>query len=565
MRIFRRRRHGMVIATLTIATSLLFLSATMLVPIRERPRNMFREDVGSPLPQDTTDSPPGLLGDPLETPFSFLDTNPPKRAPSPPAPEPKEPNEPKELDSAKPGLPRRAPVYAPLPSASGSERQQQVREAMVHSWKAYREYLGHDEIHPLTGGFTDWRCDCPGEKTGLGLTLIDALDTLWLMDLKPEFNEAVRWISTELSFHKNMQVSVFETTIRFLGGLLGAYELSGVPILLTKAQELGDVLMYAFGESRVFPFPLVNLQTHHTAMWGWTPNLLLAEVATLQLEFRTLSLLTGNPRYDQKVTAVMTALYESSHIPGQENPGALPPLLSDSGVFRDRGMTLGAFGDSAYEYLLKQWVLTGDKLYLKMYTDAAALIRSKLVRKSSTGHTFIGVLEGDGRFVSAAMDQLVCYAGGMFALASYYGLGDDLALAEELAEGCHFLYNSTATGLGADSVHWNLPGALDPTPYTVSDAKWILRPETVETYFYLYRITGKKMYQEWGWEFFQACQKWARVERGYAGITDVRDGSHKNNKMESFWLAETLKYLYLLFGDQRMLPLDDWGLNTEAH
>jgi mannosyl-oligosaccharide alpha-1,2-mannosidase len=92
----------------------------------------------------------------------------------------------------------------------------------------------------------------------------------------------------------------------------------------------------------------------------------------------------------------------------------------------------------------------------------------------------------------------------------------------------------------------------------------ILRPETVESLFYLWRLTGNKTYQEWGWNIFQAFEKNSRVESGYVGLKDVNTGA-KDNKMQSFFLAETLKYLYLLFSPSSVISLDEWVFNTEAH
>ena len=95
----------------------------------------------------------------------------------------------------------------------------------------------------------------------------------------------------------------------------------------------------------------------------------------------------------------------------------------------------------------------------------------------------------------------------------------------------------------------------------------LLRPEAVESLFMLYRATGDQKYREWGWEMFQSFEKHCKVPGGgYSGLVDVREPiPRKNDKQESFWLAETLKYFYLLFSPESVLPLDAFVLNTEAH
>jgi mannosyl-oligosaccharide alpha-1,2-mannosidase len=92
------------------------------------------------------------------------------------------------------------------------------------------------------------------------------------------------------------------------------------------------------------------------------------------------------------------------------------------------------------------------------------------------------------------------------------------------------------------------------------------RPEAIESIWYMYRITGDPIWQDKGWRMFEAIIKWTRTEVGHSAIDDVAFGDPtKVDSMESFWLAETLKYLYLLFEEPDVISLDEWVLNTEAH
>jgi len=437
-------------------------------------------------------------------------------------------------------------------------RRAAVVAAMRHSWAGYRRYAwGRDELRPLSKGYTNWDCSASSCRS-LGLTMIDGLDTLWVMGLKKEFQEAVDYIAANLTFDHDMKVSVFETTIRFLGGLLSAYDLSGKAVLLQRATDLGDRLVKAWTTS-VCPFPLINLQTGQAAQWGWAGgSFILAEVASLQLELRVLSLRTRNPMYDEKGTAVLRALHGRQ----KDFGGLLPTMLRADGSFAGSSVSLGAFGDSAYEYLLKLWVLNGDQQALEMFRAAKAAIVKRMLIHTPKG-TAVGFL--NNQMLRRETEHLTCFAGGMFAMAYHYGVGDeaDLQTAKDLAAFCHNMHR-TPTGLPPDTVT-----VLPDGGFRATNPKYILRPETVETYFYLWRVTKDPKYRDWGWELLEACNKHLRVEAGYAGARDVGaiggPSYELNDKMESFWLAETLKYLYLLFSDDTVLPLDEYVFNTEAH
>lgn len=92
------------------------------------------------------------------------------------------------------------------------------------------------------------------------------------------------------------------------------------------------------------------------------------------------------------------------------------------------------------------------------------------------------------------------------------------------------------------------------------------RPEAIESVFYMYRTTGDRRWREAGWQMFQAVEQRTRVTFGHSAIDDVTKSTpHHQDEMESFWLAETLKYFYLLFAEENVVSLDEWVLNTEAH
>ncbi|GMI97539.1 ALPHA-MANNOSIDASE IB, alpha-mannosidase 1 [Hibiscus trionum] len=436
------------------------------------------------------------------------------------------------------------------------ERRQKVKDAMLHAWSSYEKYAwGKDELQPQTKNGVD-------SFGGLGATVIDSLDTLFIMGLQEQFQRAREWVANSLDFNKDYDASVFETTIRVLGGLLSAFDLSGDDIFLQKAKDIADRLLPAWNTASGIPYNRINLAHGHAHNPKWAGgNSTLAESGSEQLEFIVLSQRIKDPKYQQKVETVIKEIHKIF-----PSDGLLPIYINPhNGTTSPSIVTFGAMGDSFYEYLLKAWIQGNKTEAVKHYRDMWEMSMrglQGLIRKS-TPSSFAYICEKRGNYLSDKMDELACFAPGMLALGSYgYGPGEAekfLALAEELAWTCYNFYQSTPTKLAGESYHF--PTGKDMTVST----KWnILRPETIESLFYLWRLTGNKTYQEWGWNIFQAFERNSRIETGYVGLKDVNTGL-KDNMMQSFFLAETLKYLYLLFSPPSVIPLDEWVFNTEAH
>ncbi|XP_061554613.1 endoplasmic reticulum mannosyl-oligosaccharide 1,2-alpha-mannosidase isoform X1 [Phycodurus eques] len=469
-----------------------------------------------------------------------------------------------EKDAAATPAPEILAGSVPVTASSGAvDRLEAVRDAFRHAWKGYKDYAwGHDELKPISKSYSEW--------FGLGLTLIDSLDTMWIMDLKEEFAEAKQWIEKELSFNQNVDVNLFETTIRVLGGLLSTYHLTGDQLFLNKAKDLGSRLMPAFKTPSKIPFSDVNIGKGTAHPPRWTSDSSMAEVTSIQLEFRELSRLTQDPQYKEVVDEVMKQVHK---LPGKHD-GLIPMFINtNSGQFSHRGIyTLGARADSYYEYLLKQWIQGGkteDEL-LEDYIEAINGVKKHLVRQTGPRKlTFVGELSHN-RF-SPKMDHLVCFLPGTLALGAHNDLpGDHMDLAVQLMETCHHMYTQMETGLSPEIAHFNLH-TTDSNDIIVkpADRHNLLRPETVESLFYMYRLTKNPKYREWGWEILQSFNKYTRVsDGGYTSINNVRDPENPQprDKMESFFLGETLKYFYLLFSDDmELLSLDKYVFNTEAH
>ncbi|SPO00892.1 related to alpha-mannosidase MNS1 [Cephalotrichum gorgonifer] len=495
-------------------------------------------------------------------------------------------------------------------------RRQQVVAAFERSWDAYERHAwGKDQFFPISKGGKQMT------PKGMGWIIIDSLDTMMLMNLTSQLSHAREWLDKSLTWDQDQDVNTFETTIRMLGGLLSAHYLStefpdlapvppdapGEDLYLEKAKDLADRLIAAFESPSGIPYASVNIGTREglpSHSDGGASS--TAEAATLQLEFKYLAKLTGEKDYWDKVEKVMQVIDDNG-----VQDGLVPIYLYPAdGKFRGRNVRLGSRGDSYYEYLIKQYLQTNgaEPIYKELWTEALAGVRKHLVTYTETsGFTIIGERpDGLEAPLSPKMDHLVCFLPGSIALAATGGLTlaearklptwtardeADMRLAEELTHTCWATYKYMATGLAAEITHFNVPspsppeGAEHPTPPSVlkaddHEAEWrkdfvvkrgdshnIQRPETVESLFHMWRITKDVKYRQWGWEMFNSFLQYTAVEgSGYTSLSNANTVPPElRDNMESFWLAETLKYFYLLFSPDDVLPLDKIVLNTEAH
>ncbi|CAM9761408.1 unnamed protein product, partial [Ectocarpus fasciculatus] len=307
------------------------------------------------------------------------------------------------------------------------DRREAVLAAVRWAWKGYTTHAwGTDELNPLTRrGKTSFR---------LGLTIVDSMDTLWLAGEREEFARCLHWVTNVMDLDVDQNVNVFETTIRVLGGLLAAYHLSGEEALLTKAADLGRRLSKAFDSPSGIPYSDVNLRSGRAFNPKSSPGSSLSEATTLQLEFSYLTKLTGDPSFHEAAQRASDAVEEAivklawgEKGRGERQQGLAPVFVDPkTGLFGESGgavgsnrglVTLGARGDSYYEYLLKQWLFSGkkDTKYLRRYQEAVRAVEATLLQKSYPGELwFVGELVGEN--FSPKMDHLVCFLPGTLAL-----------------------------------------------------------------------------------------------------------------------------------------------------
>nr|XP_054114916.1 mannosyl-oligosaccharide 1,2-alpha-mannosidase IC isoform X2 [Callithrix jacchus]XP_054114917.1 mannosyl-oligosaccharide 1,2-alpha-mannosidase IC isoform X2 [Callithrix jacchus]XP_054114918.1 mannosyl-oligosaccharide 1,2-alpha-mannosidase IC isoform X2 [Callithrix jacchus] len=432
---------------------------------------------------------------------------------------------------------------------------------MQFAWQSYKRYaMGKNELRPLT------KDGYEGNMFGglSGATVIDSLDTLYLMELKEEFQEAKAWV--EESFHLNVsgEASLFEVNIRYIGGLLSAFYLTGEEVFRVKAIRLGEKLLPAFNTPTGIPKGVVSFKS---GSWGWATagsSSILAEFGSLHLEFLHLTELSGNQVFAEKVRNIRKVLRKI------EKPfGLYPNFLSPvSGNWVQHHVSVGGLGDSFYEYLIKSWLMSGktDMEAKNMYYEALEAIETYLLNVSPGGLTYIA--EWRGGILDHKMGHLACFSGGMIALGAEDAKEEKRAhyreLAAQITKTCHESYARSDTKLGPEAFWFN--SGREAVATQLSESYYILRPEVVESYMYLWRQTHDPIYREWGWEAVLALEKYCRTEAGFSGIQDVYSSTpNHDNKQQSFFLAETLKYLYLLFSEDDLLSLEDWVFNTEAH
>jgi mannosidase alpha-like ER degradation enhancer 2 len=417
------------------------------------------------------------------------------------------------------------------PAAFADDLAQRVRAEFLFSWRAYEQYAwGHDELRPISKTPRDWY----GES--LLMTPVDSLDTLILMGFKEEADKARALIVDKLSFDKDISVQNFEVTIRLLGGLLSAYQMTGDERLLKLADDLGSRLLPVFNSPTGMPYRFVNLRTGKTSGPKSNP----AEIGTLILEFGTLSKLTHKPVYFEKAKNALVQLYNRRSkigLVGEE-------IDVDSGQWGSRTSHVGGGIDSYYEYLLKCARLFGDR-------DCESMWRSSVraMNKYVADGAWYGEVDMDtGKLTKPEFGALHAF------LPSVLALGGDIRRARRLEASCFRMWN----------LHDIEPEAINYRTMQVTAAGYPLRPEIIESAYYLHHFTHDPQYVAMGQTFFDDLVKYCRTDNGYTTLKSVMT-KEKGDLMPSYFLAETLKYLYLLFAPDSAIDLNRVVFNTEAH
>ena len=409
-----------------------------------------------------------------------------------------------------------------------------VREEFLFCWRAYEKYAwAHDELDPLSRAPHDWYAE------PLLVTPVDALDTMLLMHLGAEAAKATAAIE-KMSFDRDVSVRNFEVTIRVLGGLLSAYSMTRDQKLLALATDLGTRLLPVFESPTGMPYRNVNLRTGKTSDAKSNP----AEIGTLILEFGTLSRLTGNPVYFAKAKKALMSLF------GRRSPIGLvgDEIDVETGTWLGRTSHISGGIDSYYEYLLKGSRLFGDADCERMWRQSIAAVNHYLV-DDVRGQLWYGQADMDtGKRVSTQYGALDAFFPAVLAL------GGDVGRARRLQDSGFVMWR----------LHGVEPDALDYRTLKVIDPGYPLRPEIAESAYYLFHYTKDPKYLRMGTEIFEDILESCHTENGETVLKSVLT-KEMGDRMPSYFLAETLKYLYLLFAPEDTLDFDRVVFNTEGH
>jgi len=535
----------------------------------------------------------------------------------------------KSFNWAKVPIKNRISSYIPLPTSVPSElprvqhdfsrdqedsaareirekRKEEVRKQFWKCWSNYRSYgWMHDELRPISGEVAD-------QFGGWATTLIDSLDTAYILGFDEEFSSAIADVERiDFGYTHLDKINVFETNVRHLGGLLSAYELSSDKRLLNKAKEVGEMLYRAFDTPNHMPITRWDFRAAGEGKpQSAHDQVLLAEIGSFTMEFTRLSQLTGNPKWYDAVTRITRLLEDQQS--KTKLPGMWPIVVSgrEADFTQDTGFTLSAMADSTYEYLGKMYALLGgrDAIYRKLYEESLETAAKKILfRPSLPGNPDMLVsgfvrVDDSTEWLDTQIQQLGCHTGGMYALGGKLFQKDDhVTIGRKLTETCIWAYRASPAGIMPEVAHllkcenttscswsdkawheeviakandvkeqdpWkNIASLRLPKGFTtIDDRRYVLRPEAIESVFIMYRLTGEQRWQAAAWDMWTAIQKSTDTDIGNSALRDVSEESPPRlDSMESYWVGESLKYFYLIFSEPDLISLDDWVFNTKAH
>jgi hypothetical protein len=441
-----------------------------------------------------------------------------------------------------------ATAIAATPLAAAARRRQpaprkiaeSVRAEFLHAWRGYQRVAwGHDEVRPVSGGVNDFFV--PGHS--FGLSIVEALDTLYVMGLDDELQQATQWILTRLDFDVDAEMQMFEAVIRLVGGLIAGFYATGERRLLERARDLADRLMPCFTKSPTgAPYRYANLRTG--AVRESTMN--LAEIGSNILEFGDLSRLTGDPKYlaaSKRAYAAVIAKRSSLDLLGTY-------FDVEHGTFtKSVDVAPNPPVDSFYEYLWGGWQMLGDadcRTWYRTLTDA--ILKYQLDRV-------------DGRVWFRQVDYETGAPAGtrQVELAAFY--------AELLAKGGNRevgeAYYDSFTAVAQK--YAIIPEVFDYRTLSPIEPSNELRPEYVNAAFDLWFLTGDRKYRDTAYASFQALREHCRVPGGYTIVDDVTTRPMKlGDLFPAYSFSENFKYLYLIFADSSRFDGKNYYLNTEG-
>jgi mannosidase alpha-like ER degradation enhancer 2 len=420
-------------------------------------------------------------------------------------------------------------------TANRSDLADEVKREFLHAWNGYKQHCwGRDDLKPLTKTCRDWY------GSPILMTAVDSLDSLYMLGFKDEADVTREYIAKNLSFDKDIEVQNFEITIRVLGGLLSAYQLTNDKRLLILAEDLGTRLLPVFDSPTGMPYKYVNLKTGKVREAVSNP----AETGTLLIEFGTLAKLTGKPKFYDKAKKALVETYKRRSAIGLVGTN----IDVETGKWTNPDSHVSAEIDSYYEYLYKCWFLFGDRECKRMWDEGIAAL-NRYVADDSRGELWYGHSDmNSGKRTATTTGALDAFFPGLLALSG------DVARARRLQDSMFKMWR----------LHGIEPEIFNYRAMKVEHAAYPLRPEIIESTYILYQKTKDPKYISMGSEIWRDFVKHCRSETAYAGLKNV-ETKEKTDYMHSFVLAETFKYFYLLFAEGKSPDLKKTVFSTEAH
>ncbi|KAG0047825.1 maturation of Asn-linked oligosaccharides protein [Gryganskiella cystojenkinii] len=460
--------------------------------------------------------------------------------------------------------------------STGQVEAAKVKELFQNTYGAYvKRAFGNDTLTPVTGTIKN-------DHHGWGLTIIASMSTMYVMGLNDLFADAVAFVAT-VDFSKvpadSPLVAVSDTSTRYLGGLLSAYELSQKknPVLLQKAQQLGDKLVFAWVGEKDVPFSSVNFLTNTASVEN--THITIAEATGMLLEFVRLSNFTGNTTYAN------LALKSLTHVARNTAPlPGLPSLTIDVSIGAPVGdyVTFGG-GASDYFYGLLRFATQSntpeDTLYRDSWNTAADSAMRNLRKTSTVGnHIYFADFDND-RKIRDVSSQLACFTGGDWVLAGKAfdnQTYEDIGL--QLIDACYDTYASTETHLGPEAIAYvSSDSSLPPPPdqndfylkngFYITVGEYVQRPEVPQSNFYAWRATGDEKYISRAESILDALLTYTMAPFGMAQLSDVSktDEGNKMDDTNASLFSGVLMYLYLTFDDPKNYSLDNYIWSMEGH
>jgi mannosyl-oligosaccharide alpha-1,2-mannosidase len=422
---------------------------------------------------------------------------------------------------------------------------QDARAQMIWAWRNYVERaLGHDQIRPVSGGNEEFFFP---NGPSLGLSMVEALDTLYLMELDAELEGAVAWIVRNLRFDIDDSIQVFETNIRMVGGLLAGWFATKDKRLLDLAHDLGSRLLPAFTKSPTgMPYRFVNLKTGSVT----DPISFPAEIGSYIPEFGTLAREVGDKRFYEVAKKASQACFDR-----RSALDLIPDTIDiETGTWKSRRATIGPPSDSYYEYLWGGWFLFRDP-DLKHWFDVhtAATLAHQTVRADDR-LWFAQVDFETGAVIDQHQSELAAFYAGLLAKSGHMQYARD------------YLESWAAVQARFDV----LPEGFDFGKFSVTRASNELRPEFADSCSALYLADRDLPDRGTRWRelarvHFENMKRTSRAPFGFASIDDITTKPmQQGDSCPGYWWAEQMKYYWLIFSDTKRFDYDNHYLSTEG-